>query len=104
MSVEINPKQARQDVEEWINRGNQKFLLEEFASFDNERSGFDYKEKLAEGFKYAVIVLPYQAILFLSEDEEMVAERKGFIDQHGGSENVEFYKTHAGEVVVLFKK
>jgi hypothetical protein len=101
---ETDPKQVRQDVEKWMERVNQKFPLEEFASSENERAGFNYKEKLAEGFIKAVIILPYQAILFLSEDKEMIAERNKFIEQHGGSENVDFYQTHAGEVVVLFKQ
>lgn len=99
-----SPAELRQEIEAWIVRPNQKSLLASYPSLDEERSGFNYQEKLAEGFKYVSIILPAQAQFFLSLDEGIEAERDKFIEAHGGSKNIEFYQAHAGDAIVLFKE
>jgi len=95
----------RGEVESWMARDGKKFLLAESTFFqDKERSGFLFEEKIAEGFKWAVIFLPYQAQFFLSDDEAIAESREEFVMQHGGPENLEFYATHSGEVILLLKE
>lgn len=68
---------------------------------DNEIDGFSASLKVKEGFVYLLIVHKPNARLFTDSNNDK--EKKQFIDDFGGPEDVEVFTTHAGETAIIFK-
>ena len=93
-----------EDLKNIVNLFYNKKSFELLKYPPSERDGFLLLEELRLGFTRGMILYPQATPFFFSEEPELKEARAQFIAQCGGGENIKFFKTHAGEVFVIFKE
>ncbi len=102
MRTSLNPESLQEGVNAHFER---KFPLDDYENQEIDQAiGVSIQEKIAQGFRWGMIVFQIYVPFFLSQIEEVAEMREAFIEENGGTEKIEFYTIkRTGEVIVLMK-